>query len=109
MTPDVIAQFMVQFGLVPTLVIYLVYSDRKERKVERDKSQEREILHAKYSELEREKAQSRESKLMDHIVKSDENMSKFSESLSELSKTLNAIDRSMGYLQRDVEDLKIKK
>lgn len=101
MTPDVIAQFAIQFGLVPTLVIYLVYTDRKDRN-------ERETRYMEDAKGEREKAQERERAYMDHISKSDENMNKFAESLSKIGETLNTIDKSMCYLQRDVEELKSK-
>lgn len=91
MTPEVIAQMVLSIGVVPTLLFFLVYSDRKERKEEREKSQNREI------------------KLMEHISKSDENMNKFASSLEKIGETLNSLDKSMGYLQRDVEELKCAK
>ena len=88
MTPEVVAQMILTVGVVPTLLVFLVYSDRKERKEEREKS------------MDRERA------LMEHIAKSDENMNKFADSLDKISDTLNGMDRNMGYLQRDVEELK---
>jgi len=88
MNAEVITQMILTVGVVPALLVFLVYSDRKERKEERDKSQEREL------------------KLMQHISKSDENMNKFADSLAKVSGIMDNIDRSMGYLQRDVEDLK---
>ena len=90
MTAEVITQLILSVGVVPTLLVFLVYSDRKERKDERDKSQGREI------------------KLMEHISKSDENMNKFASSLEKIGDTMNSLDKSMGYLQRDVEELKAK-
>jgi len=86
----VIAQMILSIGVVPTLLVFLVYSDRKERKDEREKSQNREV------------------KLMEHIGKSDENMNKFASSLEKIGDTMNSLDKSMGYLQRDVEELKAK-
>ena len=85
-----IAQMILSIGVVPTLLVFLVYSDRKERKDEREKSQNREV------------------KLMEHIGKSDENMNKFASSLEKIGDTMNSLDKSMGYLQRDVEELKAK-
>jgi len=90
LTPEVIAQMILSIGVVPTLLVFLVYSDRKERKDEREKSQCREV------------------KLMEHIGKSDENMNKFASSLEKIGDTMNSLDKSMGYLQRDVEELKGK-
>jgi len=88
MTPEVITQLILSVGVVPTLLVFLVYSDRKERKEEREKSMNREIS------------------LMDHISKADENMSKFASSLEKIGDTMNSLDKSLCYLQRDVEDLK---
>jgi len=90
LSPEVIAQMILSIGVVPTLLVFLVYSDRKERKDEREKSQNREV------------------KLMEHIGKSDENMNKFASSLEKIGDTMNSLDKSMGYLQRDVEELKAK-
>ena len=99
MTPEVIAQLAVQFGLIPTLVIYLVYTDRKDRN-------EREARYIEDTKVEREKSQERERQLMNHIAKSDENMNKFADSLDKIGETLNGMDKSLNYLQKDVEGLK---
>jgi septal ring factor EnvC (AmiA/AmiB activator) len=88
--PEVVAQLILTVGVVPTLLVFLVYSDRKERKEEREKSQDRE------------------RQLMDHISKSDETLNQFAASLAKIGDTLNGMDKSMGYLQRDVEELKAK-
>ena len=83
MTTEVIMQLALQFGLVPGLFVWLLVSNQKEHKFEREKSQEREV------------------KLMEHISKSDETLTKIGETLAQ-------IDKSMAFLQRDVEELKAK-
>ena len=88
MTTEVIAQLCLQFGLVPGLFVWLLFTNQKEHKSDREKSQERE------------------RKLMEHLSKSDENMNKFASSLEKIGETMNSLDKSMGYLQRDVEELK---
>ena len=90
MTAEAITQMILTVGVVPALLVFLVYSDRRERKEEREKSQEREI------------------KLMEHISKSDEALNQFAASMAKIGETMNTIDKSMCYLQRDVEALKAK-
>ncbi len=91
MTMDVLVQLILTAGIIPALLVYLVFTDRVERKAEREKSQEREV------------------KLMEHISKSDATLNQFAESLRQIGDTMNSMDKSMGYLQRDVEELKCAK
>ena len=90
MTTEVMMQLLLQFGLVPGLFVWLLFTNQKEHRVARESSQ------------------LRERQLMEHISKSDETLTQFAISLSKLGETLNTIDKSMGYLQRDVEKLKEK-
>jgi hypothetical protein len=90
MTTEVMMQLLLQFGLVPGLFVWLLFTNQKEHKVARESSQ------------------TREQRLMEHIAKSDETLTQFAVSLSKIGETLNTIDKSMGYLQRDVENLKAR-
>ena len=108
MTPDMIFQMVLNYGVVPALLVFLVYSDRGERKSERAKSQEREERLIAEAKVERDKSQDREDKLMFHIGKADANMSNFASSLEKIGDTMNSLDKSLCYLQRDVEDIKAK-
>jgi len=138
LTTEVLVQLVLSFGVVPSLLVYLVYTDRQSRKEEREerklemgRAQDRELRMIKESQdredkmlkesqdrenkileearIEREKAQERERKFMDHISKADENMKNFSVSIKQMGDTMNTIDKSMSYLQRDVEALRAKK
>lgn len=138
MTTDVLVQLVLSFGVVPSLLVYLVYTDRQSRKEEREErklemgraqerelrmmkeaqeredkmareSQERENKILEEAKIERDKAQERERKFMDHIAAADENMKNFSISIKQMGDTMNTIDKSMNYLQRDVEAMRVKK
>jgi septal ring factor EnvC (AmiA/AmiB activator) len=90
MTPEVMSQLILQFGVVPGLFVWLLFTNQKEHKISRESSQ------------------TREQQLMEHISKSDETLNQFATSLAKIGETLNTIDKSMCYLQRDVEGLKAK-
>lgn len=90
MTTEVLMQLLLQFGLVPGLFVWLLFTNQKEHNTERINS------------LDREK------QLMEHITKSDEALAQFATSLNKIGETLNGVDKSMCFLQRDVEQLKAR-
>lgn len=90
MTTEVLMQLALQFGLVPGLFVWLLFTNQKEHRSEREKSQERE------------------RQLMESLSKSDRVLEDFAKSLAKIGETLDGMDKNMGYLQRDVEELKAK-
>jgi len=90
MTSEMVVQLVMSFGIVPGLFVWLLFDTRKEHREQIGNSQERE------------------SKLMDHIRKSDDTQHEISLSITKISDTINSMDKTMGYLQKDVEELKGK-